>query len=185
MILALVLLACSGDGEDPPTDRSVDTATTPIGTDSRTDTATSPTGDTAPTCAPSVELGTGELAFETLTDRIDMINGPQGGWHVVTAVRICDLGSDAVLSFSATRMADELEVGGSGMVSRILVPDGDCCYVAVDVYTYLLVPGYDRPADALHDQQVRLDVDVTLPDKQVWTDSVEVTFVDSTLATTE
>ena len=44
---------------------------------------------------------------------------------------------------------------------------------------------FDRPADALHDQQVRLDVDVTLPDEQVWTDSVEVTFVDSTLAATE
>ena len=112
MILVLALLACSGDGEDQSTDSPVDTGTTPIGTDSRTDTATTPTGDTAPTCAPSVELGTGELAFEALTDRIDMINGPQGGWHVVTAARLCDLGSDAVLSFSATRVTDELEVGG-------------------------------------------------------------------------
>jgi hypothetical protein len=181
MTLALLfgtLVACSGDGTEPTDAPDTAEPTEPTGPTGVP--ATGETGTTE-TCAPSVEIGTGSLAFESLPDRIDMINGPQGGWHAVTAVRLCDLGSDATISFQAHRVADELEVGGSGTIQRILLPDGPCCYVAVDVYTYLLVPGYDRPADALHDQSVRLDVDVTLPGGEVWTDTAEVVLVDSTL----
>ncbi len=175
-LLALFWLAgCSGDG--------VDTTDTGTGTEPTVDSGPTSTGDTStlPTCSPSVELGTGELAFESLDGTIDMIHGPQGGWHVVTAVRLCDLGDSATVSFLATRVDDDLAVGGSGTVQRLLLPDGPCCHVAVDVFTYLLVPGYDVPPDALHDQAVRLDVDVTLPDDTVWTDSTEIVFIDSTL----
>ena len=48
-------------------------------------------GTTGPGCAAedySVEVGTGEFQFESLSDGdvVTMIHGPQGGWHVWTSV---------------------------------------------------------------------------------------------------
>jgi len=41
------------------------------------------------TTAPWVEVGQGETAFEALSDedRIEIVHGPQGGWHVELASR--------------------------------------------------------------------------------------------------
>ncbi len=44
---------------------------------------------TGPPPDPAVELGTGDIAFEPLSDGadIDVIQGPQGGFHVLGSVR--------------------------------------------------------------------------------------------------
>jgi hypothetical protein len=183
-LLLIALGACSGsdDGTGPTDDGSTESSGhTGL-------TTTSSTGDTAATggvCEPSVEVGTGSYTFEPLGETVDMIHGPQGGWHLVSSVRVCDLGNDATLQFSAVRVSDALEVGGSGLVDRVLVPDGPCCYTVVDVYTYLFVPGYPIVPDALHGQEVRLSVEVTLPGGEVWTDSAEAIAIDLEATPTE
>lgn len=50
----------------------------------------------------SLELGTGQLAWEPLSatsNRLELIHGPQGGYHVFGRVRYRGLGPDVYLSF--------------------------------------------------------------------------------------
>jgi hypothetical protein len=48
------------------------------------------TGDTGPNLPPMVEIGTGETEFVPLEDgdEVDIIFGPQGGYHFNTSIRV-------------------------------------------------------------------------------------------------
>ena len=56
-----------------------------------------------------LELGTGAWRFEPLEDgqRVDLIRGAQGGWHVWTSVRSAGFAPDDALLELETQIADE------------------------------------------------------------------------------
>lgn len=75
--------------------------------------------DTPPTL--SVEIGTGTVAFEELTDaqEVDVIRGPQGGFHVWTAVRV----RDVTVGEAQINLLSRYDDGRSaGSPSRVAVP---------------------------------------------------------------
>lgn len=61
-------------------------------------------------CAPRVELGSGERAWQSLpldgTGRTELVHGSQGGYHIYGRVRYCGLASDVYLSFRVTAIDD-------------------------------------------------------------------------------
>ncbi len=80
IFFGLLLAACSGSDDD----------TGPTKDDpSSTEEVTGDTGDPDCTGEASVELGTGQLTYETLADgqTLPFYRGPQGGYHVFVSVR--------------------------------------------------------------------------------------------------
>jgi hypothetical protein len=57
------------------------------------------TDETAEPCAVWAEVGTGELAWTPLRplDEVELVHGPQGGWHVVWSARVSGLQPSAEL----------------------------------------------------------------------------------------
>lgn len=85
--LSALLTACSG--ASPAADAGVDRVEIP----------------SADIGAELLELGTGQLAWEPLSptgNRLELIHGPQGGYHVFGRVRYRALGPDVYLSFRVT-----------------------------------------------------------------------------------
>ena len=91
-----------------PSETTVDSPTTP----------SLPTGDTAPDpCAmpqPDVELGVGSKVFAPAADAdaIVMEHGPQGGWHLTTAVRLAAVSELIGFHPTATVVGDGRQIGG-------------------------------------------------------------------------
>jgi hypothetical protein len=95
--LALLAVGCEREPEpddtvdSPPVDTTDDTDSdsvdTPPDSGDTVETDTDPETDAPP--APDCEIGTGELAFEPLTDGaiVESTRGPQGGQHVWGSVR--------------------------------------------------------------------------------------------------
>jgi hypothetical protein len=55
--------------------------------------------DAAAAPAPRVELGTGEVSFVPIAESgatLELVHGPQGGYHVLVSVRVWDLDLDRV-----------------------------------------------------------------------------------------
>ena len=148
MSVLLILSACGGDtdgradGDDDDDVTDTDTPTGPTGAPH--------TGDTGGTEScfeqpPAVEVGTGDSTFEELDELVpvEVVFGPQGGYHMLAAVRACHM--DAIVTVHLT-ITDEL----SGVVVSdvsYLAPtydEGDCCRFRADLYGYLdvsAVPG--------------------------------------------
>lgn len=75
--------------------------------------------DTPPTFA--VEIGTGTIEFEELTDghEVDVTYGPQGGFHIWTAVRV----HDVTVGEAQINLLSRYEDGTSaGPPSRVAMP---------------------------------------------------------------
>jgi hypothetical protein len=76
-----------------------------------------------------LDLGTGETALVPLTDggTIELIYGPQGGWHVWASVGIYGIDpQDRVIRYTATSTdGTVLASAGYALMTRNLVADGD------------------------------------------------------------
>jgi hypothetical protein len=164
---ALLAAGCSGDDGTDKSPPTRETATVATGDTGLEDTST------ALVCEPDVHIGTGEQAYAPIDDELTIVSGPQGGWHVLGAARICDLGPTATVQFEATRLSDGLIVGRSGPVTKPLIPLDSCCYGVSDVFTYLNIDGEARPDLVLEGELVRFEVVVTLPDTSTRSDSVD------------
>ncbi len=70
------------------------------------------------------ELGTGELCFERLSagQTIPVIAGPQGGYHLWTAVLCADCGSQTVISYATRDVATHAELSWEN--SSVVAPLG-------------------------------------------------------------
>jgi hypothetical protein len=56
------------------------------------------TGDGCePGSAPSVDIGTGEQAYEPMPAEVELVHGPQGGYHVVVAFDASHLDASGVI----------------------------------------------------------------------------------------
>ncbi len=65
------------------------------------------TNDDAP-LVPWVEIGTGLMAYEALPDEgatLELVHGPQGGWHVHLSLRVHDFAPTG-LTYEITRVRD-------------------------------------------------------------------------------
>ena len=85
LVLGLAALTSYGCASPPPT------------TDAATDDRPSPVD-------PSLEIGTGQSAWESLLDGapIELIHGPQGGYHLFARIREQRLGGDVQVTFRVT-----------------------------------------------------------------------------------
>jgi hypothetical protein len=105
--LWLALLgACAGDGSaDTPSDSSP--------TDSGTDTDTQTTDPSCPTA--SVSIGTGIFGFEALEEGapLEMVYGPQGGWHFETAAQVVGFGPQVQFKGIATVVRNGETIAGA------------------------------------------------------------------------
>lgn len=90
----------------------------------------------------SVELGTGEDAFVALEDgdEVEVINGPQGGQHMLASVRTSGMTSVATVRLHIQRAEDDSTV--SDQTYRLLFfeepgREDDCAWLYPGLYGYL------------------------------------------------
>ena len=164
-LLLSSLAACAGSA---PGDGSADT--------------TGDSGAAASACEagdPSVELGTGEVAYEPLSDGdpVEVINGPQGGQHILASVRTSGMTSIATVHLTIQRAQDESYV--SDQTYRLqFFEDPDrgsaCAWLYPGLYGYLgFVSVAEDDADFLWKDAI-MRVEVTDEAGQTASDSVVV-----------
>lgn len=94
-------------------------------------------------CEPSLAIGTGIDLFEPLHDgdELELVFGPQGGYHLPLAVEGCGLGGDAwLVDIEAVELSEEVTVS-SVRTQRLPVPEDRCCDVITDLVGFVSVPG--------------------------------------------
>ncbi len=124
-----------------------ETTTEPEGTSPTGDTRASDTG-TPQTCGvtpPELSVGTGVEAFEPLSDldAVEVVFGPQGGYHIVAALRACHMSPLLTVHIEMIDEATGATVADVDYLAPTL-DEGDCCRSRADMYGYLdvsTVPG--------------------------------------------
>jgi hypothetical protein len=84
----------------------------------------------------TVELGTGATEFTPVTDgeMVDLVLGPQGGYHIWTAVRVHDPAIDRALVNVTATFEDDGQFAGAPigiLVPLDLSPEGTRCYAGL------------------------------------------------------
>src|SRR5687767_1091538 len=90
-LLLTGIVGCTGDPDDPVDSDTEDTDTDTDVAETDTETDVVDTGPEPVVCpAFTVELGTGQGFYIPLVegDRVVMVHGGQGGWHLWTAARV-------------------------------------------------------------------------------------------------
>jgi hypothetical protein len=136
-ILAATLGACGGDGD--ANDGGADVI--------RVD---APRGE-----APRVELGTGRTSFVEIPEagaELELVAGPQGGWHIDVTTRLYDLAIEQLLlTYEITRDGDVVSMPRQFMLREALVlREGDHYLRAGDFVPFEIT----QPADIVGDTVV-------------------------------
>jgi len=126
---------------------------------------------------PWIELGTGWSVFETLTDGdpIELVAGPQGGWHVDVSLRFAGFGPHGILlTYEAVDPTGQTisYVTKALLSQKSVLTDGDGWQRVGD----RIVLDIGAPAEVVGTDAV-LHVTATL-DGQSWSDERAVTIVD-------
>ena len=132
-----------------------------------------PVGDTGP---PVVEIGTGEAEFIPVPDggEAELVHGPQGGYHVVGAVRMSGFDPDnTVLTYTVLDGGTTLVEVPIAILARRLVRDG----VAYLKLGDLLIFPIAGPADVVG-RTLEIRASVTRDGLPVANDTLTVTVVD-------
>jgi hypothetical protein len=167
----LVLLAGCGHApatSDASEDSDAETDTeTDADTDSDTDADSSQPVDTAPDCAPAVEIGAGDIAWVPLAarDEVVMVHGPQGGWHILWSARVAGLQPTLQLRGVIADVASGVVV--SDVTYNVASTPLDVCTgESVGQYGYLDVSGLadgslDTPPELLGGHTMALRVEAS------------------------
>jgi len=128
--------------------------------------------------APSLRLGTGDVALEPLDPgaTVDLVHGPQGGWHLLVSVGATGTADAVHLGLQLTELASQQLVADSAY-DLLLVRDTACEGLAIGLFAYLDTSAIDpdRAADeVLSGAELRLDVALRDADGLVLSDSVTV-----------
>lgn len=127
------------------------------------------TGPDEVVCPPlAVEVGTGERGWEPLAegDGLELFHGPQGGWHLLSSVRVTG-DADVVHLRLLVTLTDDEAVVSEGWYTVALAPDeGDACigtywgmYALLDV-TRLVDGDLDTPPELLVGRQAVVRVEL-------------------------
>lgn len=112
-----------------------------------------------------LEIGTGELEYEPLADGADleMVNGPQGGWHLLTAVH--SLNTRDVVTVNAQVFHDETgEDVTSELIYRVQLVDQEeaCAGDFPNMYLYILhETGDPTPPERWSCEILRIEMTLT------------------------
>lgn len=128
----------------------------------------------------SVALGTGQTTFESIDDgdSVVVINGPQGGQHILASVRTWNMTSVAMVHLTVRRAQDDSVV--SDQLYRLQffpqedAGEGDCAWLYPGMYGYLgFVTGPDDDADFLW-REALMSIEVTDNNGRSASDEVRV-----------
>jgi len=122
-------------------------------------------GDAGP---PELSLGTGESTFVPLMngDEVELIHGPQGGWHVVVSARMSGVDPDgAVLVIEVLSGEEILARVSIALLARRLDRDGPS-YFKLNNLLIFDVAGPDEIADREVTLRARWEGDVVLSDER-------------------
>ena len=100
------------------------------GSDGAADSGPSGGGDAGPDADPRVELGTGRTSFVEIPESgatLELIAGPQGGWHIDVTARLWDLTIDGlILTYEIRRDGEMINLPRQFTLREALVvPEGD------------------------------------------------------------
>jgi hypothetical protein len=126
---------------------------------------------------PSLEIGQGEFEYEPLEagGTIELIHGPQGGFHTLTGLLARDIDASEQLTAELRGYVGDEQVGGSFPYVNFRCA-GDAGSEAWAVYLF-----WERPPEQLHMQTVRIEVELTDADGTVVQASKEAVIHDPTL----
>ena len=151
MLLHLLLFACQGSKDTGITDSANSDAP--------------PEGCLA--LSPDIEIGTGEMSFETLTagDPVTMVHGPQGGWHLLGSLKFINLKQIVEIDFDVFDEASGVQIVQNHYRAAMLL-DGDCSGYYVGMFGYINVSGLqdgelDTPPELLGGHDLRMSFHVT------------------------
>lgn len=146
------------------------TSSTDTGPGADTDTGTNPACFTDD---PTAEIGTGETAFEPLTDgqTVYMQHGAQGGEHILGSLRVWHMSQIVTVHYTITR--DDNGTVVSDQTFRVaMIEEPDCAYMYPGMYGYLgLTSEYTQ---SLQNAHVTLQMDATDSDGRTASDSIGV-----------
>lgn len=114
------------------------------------------------TAAASAEVGTGESSFIALRDgdEVPLIHGPQGGNHILGAIRLLHMDAVALIHYSLARVTTGELV--SDQTYRIqLVEEGGCAVVAVNLYGYVGFIGEQDPSQTILWTEILMRMEAT------------------------
>lgn len=132
-----------------------------------------PCGADAP---PTLALGTGETAFAPIAAPLEVVHGPQGGWHVVVALRA--QGLDGSLPWDVT-LDGFVEGELAGATAPYGRPRCNRAEATWDVPGLLLV--WDAPAESLDGADATLVATATDSQGRTVEASLDVRLEDPTL----
>lgn len=162
------LAACSGPRKAPTAPATTD------GEDSAVPAVPCAAGDA------SVALGTGQSTFEAIDDgdTVIVINGPQGGQHILASVRTWNMTSVAMVHLTIRRAHDSSMVSDQRYRLQFFpqegAAEGDCAWLYPGMYGYLgFVTGPDDDADFLW-QDAWMSIEVTDDNGRSASDEVRV-----------
>ena len=151
-----------------------------------------PPADSAPPDAPvgavRLELGSGQLQWEDLAPaaRVELIHGPQGGYHIFGRVRFDRLGPAVAVTFRVTPAAGGAPLNDPADRIRLaegrgLIPANGSWECANALLVVLTTVNSQSAAAALVNQRFRFEATVTSNDTgQSATTSREIVIVDDT-----
>ncbi len=175
----MLLVGCSGTPRhvgsgQTPTDTADSDGDTTV-TAHTADTAAAHTADTGPPVDTgpffTVQPGTGEAGFTPLApdDPVEIIYGFQGGWHMLGALRVCNMSAPFDVHFQITDVASGEIVADQYYVQWMLIDEGNGCRYTYNLFGFLnvtaLVDGeLDTPPELLdgHTMQMLYEVTDTL-----------------------
>jgi hypothetical protein len=127
---------------------------------------------------PSLVLGTGETEWRDLSEEasITMVHGPQGGWHILTSLRLVEMGVIVNIVTQLTDISSGVEISHNQYTLQS-TPNNDCFAEIVGLYSYLDVSALadednHTPPALLDGHELALEVSVTASDGLVLEESL-------------
>lgn len=135
-----MLLACVPDEKLPESE--------PIREDSETTVPDACPGD------PAIEIGSGDREFVTIADndQLPLIHGPQGGNHILGALRVWNMNPIVLIHYTITRI-DNGYLFSDNTYRLEMVPEAECQYYYINIYGYIGFAG-----EGTGSQDIVLDV---------------------------
>jgi hypothetical protein len=136
------------------------------------DTDAGPVGDGGP---PRVELGTGQANFMEIGDTMEVVLGPQGGWHFFVSCRLYNMTVEGMrLEYKTERDGAIISMPGAFILQeRRLIREGDHYLRVGDLAIFDIA----MPSDVTGDT-VTVTVTADPPDGEPISDSHTVVAVD-------